>query len=658
MARRIGLADLATAKPHVVGEWTLATSTPASSSEGSLFDSMRTPDAKAARLPTTAPPTKSPVQALVTTTTTTSLFDSTEIFYENFTKPDAGSVIVSEDFKPLLEAINRNASPLKSKFPSIPDKFMDVIKNHTNTLKSLYRDRTTTTLTTTLPATTTTTTTLPERSLFSASLQSDSNESTFSVSRPSGKVDESLIVPALRRQTRLDVSLEKNSRFGLSRPTVRGVVTESDRSSDTLEKTVKYFKNHKYSFLTHSRNEKDLTIEEILVVSRTKKDFELSQRFKPKYPVYVKKNVAHSNSGRNAREQDLKMKRLLENNLPFVTGRIFDSGTGKVEELDLDKSRSLFLEARDDDEENENDNSEDLDDADEDEYENVSTEEWEEDDEDSEIDDEFESDIVIETYDGFDDEGSGDYVGLGSLYRERQLNDAEDDSSNKDEEEYDYEEEEKEDSTKNNGENGNENENDVEEDNDEESDDEEGEDAEGEDEEGDDEEDKKDKDEDGEYEEGDDEEGEDEEGEDEEGEDEESEDEGGEDEESEDEEGEDEEGEEDKDEDVEYEGNEDEEGEKDEYEGEEERKNGDSVSEFDEEKERSINSDERSNQKGQEMTRNSHQNIPFPGPAHYRLVPHYPLPVPLQYYRPVQYQLVPRPYAYINRGQHFYSAFI
>ena len=89
-----------------------------------------------------------------------------------------------------------------------------------------------------------------------------------------------------------------------------------------------------------------------------------------------------------------------------------------------------------------------------------------------------------------------------------------------------------------------------------------------------------------------------------------------------------------------------------------ERKNGDSVSEFDEEKERSINSDERSNQKGQEMTRNSHQNIPFPGPAHYRLVPHYPLPVPLQYYRPVQYQLVPRPYAYINRGQHFYSAFI
>jgi len=522
----------------------------------------------------------------------------------------------------------------------------------------LYRDRTTTTLTTTLPATTTTTTTLPERSLFSASLQSDSNESTFSVSRPSGKVDESLIVPALRRQTRLDVSLEKNSRFGLSRPTVRGVVTESDRSSDTLEKTVKYFKNHKYSFLTHSRNEKDLTIEEILEVSRTKKDFELSQRFKPKYPVYVKKNVAHSNSGRNAREQDLKMKRLLENNLPFVTGRIFDSGTGKVEELDLDKSRSLFLEARDDDEESENDNSEDLDDADEDEYDNVSTEEWEEDDEDSEIDDEFESDIVIETYDGFDDEGSGDYVGLGSLYRERQLNDAEDDSSNKDEEEYDYEEEEKEDSTKNNGENGNENENDVEEDNDEESDDEEGEDAEGEDEEGkdeegddeegDDEEGKKDKDEDVEYEEGDDEESDDEEGDDEEGEDEE----------SEDEEGEDVEGEEDKDEDVEYEGNEDEEGEKDEYEEEEERKNGDSVSEFDEEKERSINSDERSNQKGQEMTRNSHQNIPFPGPAHYRLVPHYPLPVPLQYYRPVQYQLVPRPYAYINRGQHFYSAFI
>ena len=91
---------------------------------------------------------------------------------------------------------------------------------------------------------------------------------------------------------------------------------------------------------------------------------------------------------------------------------------------------------------------------------------------------------------------------------------------------------------------------------------------------------------------------------------------------------------------------------------EEEIKNGDSNNEHDDEKERSFNSDERSNQKGQETTRNSRPNIQFPGPPYYRLVPRYPLPVPLQYYRPVQYQLVPRPYAYINRGQHFYSAFI
>ena len=482
---------------------------------------------------------------------------------------------------------------------------------------SLYSDRTTTTATTALPSTTTT---LPERSLFSASLQSDSNESTFSVTRPSGKIDESLIVPALKRQTRLDVSLEKNSRFGLSRPMVRGVVTESDRSSDPPKKTVKYFKNHKYSFLTHSQDEKDLTIEEILEVSRTKKDFEVSQRFKPKYPVYIKKNVAHSISGRNAREQDQEIKRLLEKNLPFATGRIFDSGTGKVEELDLDKSRSLFLEARDDDEDNENDNSEDLDDADEKEDENDSTGELEEDDEDSEIDEELESNIVIEADDGFNDEGSGDYVGFGASYRERQLNDAEDDSSDEDKEEYDHEEEEKESDKNDNGENVNADydEND-------------------EDEEGDDEEDKE-EDENDEDDEGDDEDVEYKDYEDEEG----------------------------KEEDVEYEEEEDEEGddeegeyeEADEGENEEEIKNGDSNNEHDDEKERSFNSDERSNQKGQETTRNSRPNIQFPGPPHYRLVPRYPLPVPLQYYRPVQYQLVPRPYAYINRGQHFYSAFI
>ena len=595
MARRIGLA--ANTEPLVVGEWTRATSAPADTSERSLFDSMMMPDTKTTRLPTTVRPTTPSTETLVTTTTTTSLFDSTEIFYENFTKPDAGSVIVSEDFKPLLEAINRNSSPLKSKFPAIPDKFMDVIKNHTNTLKSLFSDGSSTT-TTTLPSTTITTT-LPERSLFSASSQSDSNESMFSVSRPSGKIDESLIVPALRRQTRLDVSLEKNSRFGLSRPMIRGVITESDRSSDPPEKTVKYFKNHKYSFLTHSRDEKDLTIEEILEVSRTKKDFEVSQRFKPKYPVYIKKNVAHSISGRNAREQEIKIKRLLATNLPFATGRIFDSGTGKVEDLDLDKSRTLFPEARDNDddgdEENENDNLEELNDADENEDEN---------DEDLELEDELESNIVIETDDGYD-EGSGD-VGLGSSYIERQLNDADEHQ-----EQYDHEKEE----TKN-----------YEDENDEEND-EDGKDVEEE------------------YEEEDEEEDED-----------------GDDEDERDGENNDEVDDEDEDEaDADYEDDHEEDGEYEEAgegENEEEIKNGDSISEHDEEKERSLNFNERSNQNGQESTRNSHQNILFPGPLHYRLVPRYPLPVPHQYYQPVHYQLVPRPYAYINRGQHFYSAFI
>ena len=612
MARRIGLA--ANTEPLVVGEWTRATSAPADTSEGSLFDSMMMmPDTRTTRLPTTVRPTTPSTQQTLVTTTSTSLFDSTEIFYENFTKPDAGSVIVSEDFKPLLEAINRNSSPLKSKFPAIPDKFMDVIKNHTNTLKSLFSDGSTITTTTTLPSTTVS---FPEKSLFSASSQSDSNESTFSISRPSGKIDESLIVPALRRQTRLDVSLEKKSRFGLSRPMIRGVITESDRSSEPPEKTVRYFKNHKYSFLTHSRDEKDLTIEEILEVSRSKKDFEVSQRFKPKYPVYIKKNVAHSISGRNAREQELKIKRLLATNIPFPTGRIFDSGTGKVENLDLDKSRTLFPKARDnddddddddDDEENENDNLEELNDADENEDKNDSTEESEEDDEDSELEDELESNIVIETDDGFDEE-SGD-VGLGSSYIERQLNDADEHR-----EQYDHEKEEKED-TKN-----------YEDENDEDND-EDGKDVEEE------------------YEEEDEEEDED-------GEDEDERDgENNDDVDDEDEDEADADFEDDHEEDVEYE-------DAGEGENEEETKYGDSISEHDEEKERSLNFNERSNQNGQVSTRNSHQNILFPGPLHYRLIPRYPLPVPHQYYQPVHYHLVPRPYAYINRGQHFYSPFI
>ena len=76
-------------------------------------------------------------------------------------------------------------------------------------------------------------------------------------------------------------------------------------------------------------------------------------------------------------------------------------------------------------------------------------------------------------------------------------------------------------------------------------------------------------------------------------------------------------------------------------------------------KERSLNAMEKSKPTDQSTIIKRPNRIQFPGPLHYRLVPHYPLPpVPLHYYRPVQYRLVPRPYAYFNRGQLVYPSFI
>merc|ERR1712170_329974 len=106
----------------------------------------------------------------------------------------------------------------------------------------------------------------------------------------------------------------------------------------------------------------------------------------------------------------------------FATGRIFDSGTGKVEDLDLDKSRSLFLEARgDDDGEDDDEDGEDSDDGEGDNEE----EDYEE------TEDNLELNIVIEE-EGSDDEGS--VFGFGKL---RTLNNYDDGEENEDVEEGD-----------------------------------------------------------------------------------------------------------------------------------------------------------------------------------------------------------------------------
>ena len=423
LARRAGLAV-------VVGDWTRATSlAPVTKrSSESLFDSMVEASSSVTRLPLLM--TRAP--SLQNVTTTTSLFESTEIFYENFTKQDNGSVILSQN--PLLDAINRNITQLRSKLPPIPSTFIDVINNHTNRLKSLFDETPSSTHESLIQMTTVPSTgTSSSGSLFSLSLQNDPKENTFSVSRPAGNIEETLIISGDGssfhhqgtddRQTRIDLSLENNSRFGMSRPKVRGFVfDESERSSPSDQssgKKVKLFKNHKYSFSSLVPvAEKDLTIEQILEASQTTKDLDLSPRHKPRYPVYINKNMDNSISGRSARQQDRKFESLDDVNLPFDTGRIFDSGTGQLEDLDPDTTRTLFLQL-------------------EAESKSANYQSEEDDDEDEEILNESSDDEEDDDHDYYhDDEDNEDNV---SDYSEESINDSPDEEDKERNETSDYE---------------------------------------------------------------------------------------------------------------------------------------------------------------------------------------------------------------------------
>ena len=316
-------------------------------STGSLFDLMSPPvevrDSQIEISKKSSPPPSPSTSTLTSTSTSTSstsarptsLFDVTEIFFQNFSLPYTD--VKSQEFKPLFLATPNKTQSMKDRLPKIPEKFKEVLSNHTKAESA---------------------------SLFDSGSALDN---MFSVSRPSGDIDPSLIVDSQTPQEArtleggddTDLQGDTNSRFGLSRPKIRGLMLkEIERSSKPSSLTIKKFKNHKYDFLKNKRK-KEMNIEQILDASNARKRFDLSKRIKPKSPIYVKRHKGMSTFRaeedhedmtkiRNARQQDREWRGMLP--FPFKTGTIFDSKTGEISHFDLGRSLQLPKEEEDDEE--------------------------------------------------------------------------------------------------------------------------------------------------------------------------------------------------------------------------------------------------------------------------------------------------------------------
>ena len=384
-ARSINIKQPTTSPTVVIGDWTAAPSTESTTASTgpvvSLFDLMLTPSSPSILTVSSSITTPKP-SSTATATTATSLFDSTEIFFENFTKKDPTPHHVSVKTMPLKEAIAKifDPIPMASKMPPIPSGFKEVLRNHTLPSSSLF-DNVSDTKTTRPPtlSTTTTLTTISvsstEASLFSDEMNS-SNSNMFKISRPSGNIDKSLIIhkdgikyedndekdieekEELEGQEK-DLDNEKHNdmedveskmedtdkgRFGITRPMIRGFVLDEVERSSSADKlpltTLKYFNNNKYKTLKH-KNKREMTIEQILDASRAKKGINLGKTMKPNYPVYVKNIVNANEEFRNHLQK--KQEKSLFPAFPFPTGKVFDSGTGKLKNFDLVRSRSLTL---------------------------------------------------------------------------------------------------------------------------------------------------------------------------------------------------------------------------------------------------------------------------------------------------------------------------
>ena len=347
------------------GDWTPA---PALDQEGemSLFDLENGMTPKSELMSTTklSSNTEPSTTPTFSSSTMESLFDATEIFYENFTMEDSKPHFISTDFKDIYKAITENKTkPFMKRFPPLPLKFKEVLKNHTgtNVIRSLFDEESSLKQTTesssivsSITPTTETSKEIVEKT--SDTLFSDNvgmkTSNMFTISRTANKDadTESLILGFEKtnkigeKQVRRDDSLD--SRFGLTRPKIRGFVlkeVERSSSSDKVSpKTMKIFKNHNYHLIKHSKKN-EMTIEQILDASRARKGFDLSKRVKTQYPVYVNKGEDLIQTHRGARQHNAS-KNIHESPFPFPfqTSGIFYSGTGHIESLDSERRRSLF----------------------------------------------------------------------------------------------------------------------------------------------------------------------------------------------------------------------------------------------------------------------------------------------------------------------------
>ena len=309
-------------------------------STGSLFDLLspgsETNTRELARKTTRSTSTETVLATTRTTQRSPSLFDITEIFFQNFSTPAPVATLVTEDLQPLLETKKHHLS-MKDRLPGLPEKFREVLKNHTQP-QSLFSDDSWVDDATVVVSSTEET-------------QKNGSDNMFRVSRQNGTVDPSLIIHTssrIQNDEKTEVVPERKSRFGLSRPKIKELfLTEVERSSNPIPSSIKSLKKHKYKFLKQ-KAKKDLKIEEILEASSTRKRFDLSGGLKPKTPIYVKKNLGISNfrpekklhdvrRTRNIEEPESAWERILPA-FPFKTGKIFDSKTGEIRHFELGRS--------------------------------------------------------------------------------------------------------------------------------------------------------------------------------------------------------------------------------------------------------------------------------------------------------------------------------